>query len=52
VRLHLLTAATTRPIVYPPGDISAWRAMLEWSSTGDYSWLVHQSSLAILPAVI
>jgi hypothetical protein len=37
VRLHLLTAATTRPIVYPPCDISAWRAMLELSSTGDYS---------------
>jgi hypothetical protein len=32
-----------------PGDIWAWRTMVEWS-TEENSWFVHQSSLAILPA--
>jgi hypothetical protein len=30
VRLCLWTAATNGPIVHPPGDIWAWRTMVEW----------------------
>jgi hypothetical protein len=47
VRLCLRTAAT---IVHPPGDMWTWRAMVVIMPTGDNSWLVHQSSLAVLPA--
>jgi hypothetical protein len=38
------------PIVYPLGDMWAWRPMVMMMPTGDNSWLVHQSSLAVLPA--
>jgi hypothetical protein len=30
VRLRLWTAATSWPIAHPPGDIWAWRTMVEW----------------------
>jgi hypothetical protein len=50
VRLCLVTAATNRPIVHPPGDMWAWRAMVMMLPPGDNSWLVHQSSLTVLPA--
>jgi hypothetical protein len=47
VRLRLWTAATSGPIVYPPGDIWAWRSMVRWwcrqRNTPD-------SSSVILPA--
>jgi hypothetical protein len=35
----------------PPGDTWAWRAMvmMMMMPAGDYSWLVHQSSLSVLP---
>jgi hypothetical protein len=46
----LITAATNGPIVHPPGDMWAWRAMVMMMPAGDNSWLVHQSSLAVLPA--
>jgi hypothetical protein len=49
VRLCLRTAATNGPIVHPPGDLWAWRAMVMMMPTGDNSWLVHQSTLAVLP---
>jgi hypothetical protein len=48
VRLCLTTAATNGPTVHPPGDMWAWRAMV--MPAADNSWLVHQSSLAFLPA--
>jgi hypothetical protein len=52
VRLCLRTAATNGPIVHPPGDMWAWRTtvMMMMMSAGDNSWLVHQSSLSVLPA--
>jgi hypothetical protein len=50
VRLCLRTAATNGPIVHPPGDMWAWSAMVMMMSAGDNSWLVHQSSLAVLSA--
>jgi hypothetical protein len=34
VRLCLWTVATDGPTVHPPGDIWAWRVMVEW-----YQWL-------------
>jgi hypothetical protein len=45
------------PIVHPPGDMWAWRGMvmmmmMTMMPAGDNSWLVHQSSLAVLPAEI
>jgi hypothetical protein len=51
VRLHLWTA-TTEPIVHPPGDIWAWRTMVEWhwkgktpdSSTRDFQQTYQQTS--------
>jgi hypothetical protein len=49
-RLCLRTAATNRPIVHPPGDISIWRAMVVMMPAGYNSWLVNLSSLAVLPA--
>jgi hypothetical protein len=49
VRLCLRTAATNGPTVHPPGDNWAWRAMVMMPA-GDNSWLVHQSSVAVLPA--
>jgi hypothetical protein len=49
VRLCLRTAATNGPVVHPPGDMRAWRAMVMMPAE-DNIWLVHQSSLAILPA--
>jgi hypothetical protein len=48
--IHLRTAATTRPIVHPPGDVWTWTAMVMTMSAGENSWLVYQSSLTILPA--
>jgi hypothetical protein len=47
--LHLRTT-TNGPIVHPPGDMWAWRAMLRMMLAEENSWLVHQSSLTILPA--
>jgi hypothetical protein len=58
LRLCLSTAATNGPIVHPPGDMLAWSAvvvvvvMMVMVPAGDNSWLVHQSSLAVLPADI
>jgi hypothetical protein len=52
VRLCLRTAATNGPIVHPPGDMWAWRAMvvmMMMMPAGDNSWLVHQIFLAFLP---
>jgi hypothetical protein len=49
VRLCLRTAATSGPIDHPPGDMWTWRAMVMKLSAGDNSWLVNQSSLAVLP---
>jgi hypothetical protein len=51
-RLYLRTAAINRPTVHPPGDIrvSTWRAMVVMMPAGCNSWLVHLSSLAVLPA--
>jgi hypothetical protein len=46
----LRTTATNGPIVHPPGDMWAWRAMVMMMPAGDNYWLVHQSSLAVLPA--
>jgi hypothetical protein len=49
VRLCLRTAATNGPIVHPPSDMWVWRTMVVvMMPAGDNSWLVHQSSLAIL----
>jgi hypothetical protein len=52
VRVCLRTVATIGPIVHPPGDMSAWRAMMMMMMVlaEDNSQLVHQSSLAVLPA--
>jgi hypothetical protein len=50
VRLCLRTAATNGPIVHPPGNVWAWRAIVMMMLAGDISWLVNQSSLAVLPA--
>jgi hypothetical protein len=50
VRQCLWTAATSAPTVHPPGDIWAWRAKVVMKQAGHNSWLVHQSSLAVLPA--
>jgi hypothetical protein len=48
VWLRLCAVATNRPIVHVPGDIWAWSAMMEWYRQGNF-WIIHQSSLAILP---
>jgi hypothetical protein len=51
VKLCLRTAATNGPIVHPRGDMWAWRTMvLMMMPAKDNFWLVHQSSLAVLPA--
>jgi hypothetical protein len=34
VGLRLWTAATNGSIINPPGDIRAWRTMLEWYRQG------------------
>jgi hypothetical protein len=52
VRLCLRTATTNGPTVHSPGD-RARRAtvmMMMMIPAGDNSWLVHHSSLAVLPA--
>jgi hypothetical protein len=36
-------------LVIPPGDKLAWSAMVTMSA-GNNSWLLHQSSLTVLPA--
>jgi hypothetical protein len=36
------------PIVHPPGECE-WRAVVKMMPAGDNSWLVSQSSLAVLP---
>jgi hypothetical protein len=48
--LCLRTAATNGPIVHPPGDMWTWRGMVMVIPAGNNSWLVHQSSLTLLPA--
>jgi hypothetical protein len=50
VRLCLIIAPTNGPIVHPPADMWTWRTMVVMMSAADNSWLVHQSSLAVLPA--
>jgi hypothetical protein len=52
VRLCLRTTATNGPIVHPPGDMWVWRAMVMTMMmlAGENSWLIHKSSLAVLPA--
>jgi hypothetical protein len=50
--LCLKTAAANGPIVHPPGDMWAWRAMVMMMSAGDNSWLVRQSSLSVLPRAV
>jgi hypothetical protein len=47
---RLRTTATNGPIVHTPGEMWAWRAKAMMMPAGENSWLVHQSSLAILPA--
>jgi hypothetical protein len=51
VRLCLGTTATNGPIVHHLGDTSmwGWKTMVMMPA-GVNSWLVHQSSLAVLPA--
>jgi hypothetical protein len=34
VRLYLRNAATNGSIVHPPGDIWAWRTIVEWDQKG------------------
>jgi hypothetical protein len=50
----LRTAAINGPAVHPPGDMWkdmwTWRAMAVMMLAGDNSWLIYQSSLAVLPA--
>jgi hypothetical protein len=51
VGLCFRTAATNGPIFHPRGDTWAWRAVvIMMMPAGDDSWLVHQISLAVLPA--
>jgi hypothetical protein len=49
---RLRTAATNRPIVNSTGDMLEWKAivLMMIMPAGENSLLVHQSSLAILPA--
>jgi hypothetical protein len=49
LRLCLRTAHT-EPIIHPLGDMWACRAMEMMMPAKDNSWLVHQSSLEVLPA--
>jgi hypothetical protein len=51
VRLRLWTAAFNESILHPPGDIWAWRTMVELYREGNFLF-VPQSSLVILLAVI
>jgi hypothetical protein len=46
---YISTVATNGPIFHPPGDRWAWRAMEIMVPTRE-NWLVHQSSLAVIPA--
>jgi hypothetical protein len=47
----LRTAVTNGPVVHPSSDMWAWRAMvMMMMPAADNSWLVLQSSLAVLPA--
>jgi hypothetical protein len=47
-----VTAVANEPVVHPAGDTWAWRAMMTMimMPAGEKSQLVHQSSLAVLPA--
>jgi hypothetical protein len=47
---RLRTMATNGPIVHPLSNMSAWTAMVMKLQTGENSLLVHQISLAVLPA--
>jgi hypothetical protein len=49
--LRLRSAATNGPIVHPPGDVWAWTSHGDDDDAGwGNSWLVHQNSLAVIPA--
>jgi hypothetical protein len=48
--LCLETAATSGHIVHPLADMWAWIALVVMIPAGDNTWLVHQISLAVLPA--
>jgi hypothetical protein len=54
MRLCLRTSATNGPILHPPSDMWTWKAMVRMMMmpAGDNSWLVHKSSLTLLPAKI
>jgi hypothetical protein len=49
-RIHLRTTDTNRLIVHPQGYMLTWRAMVVVMLAEKNSWLVHHSSVAILPA--
>jgi hypothetical protein len=49
VRICLRTAVTNGSIVHPTGDMRAWRSMVIMMLAGNNFWLVHQSSLTVLP---
>jgi hypothetical protein len=48
--LCLETAATNGHIVHPLADMWSWIALVVMTPAGDNTWLVHQSSLVVLPA--
>jgi hypothetical protein len=50
MRLCLWTATTNGPIVHPPGDIWAWKTMLDVVDWGKLPIRPPEGSLAILPA--
>jgi hypothetical protein len=49
-RLRLRTETINGPIVHHPGDMRACTAMVMTMPAGENFWLVHQSSVANLPA--
>jgi hypothetical protein len=52
--LRLRSAATNVLIVHPPGDVWAWTSHGDDDDDAGWgnSWLVHQNSLAVIPAEI
>jgi hypothetical protein len=50
VRLRLWTTASNGPIVHHPDDNMSMENLGEMMPAGENPWLVHQSSLEILPA--